>query len=250
MNSTTVTESKVKLDRLLYTHYQHPNIEAVHKFYTDFGLHVVGKSGNTIYYRGFGEDTYIYIAEKSPDSSKHFVGSGWLVQSQADLVAASSVPGASTVQKSASPGGGDFVDIKDPLGFNIRLLYGITPRQVEQQEQERPKPVIFNSWEDKPRKGEFQRFDSGPSKVHKLGHYGFVVDQSQYESIVAWYLKTFSLAPSDILYDQASGVDNMIFMHIDKGEEFTDHHVSFQDPSSNLNSASLIVQRQSVQKQC
>ncbi|RFU27354.1 hypothetical protein B7463_g8979, partial [Scytalidium lignicola] len=178
-----------------------------------------------IYYRGFGEDPCFYVAEISPDSSKHFVGSGWLLQAQADLDAASRIRGASTVQKSTVPGGGSFVDIKDPLGYNIRLLYGITFRQKEEQQQEKPKAVIFNSWEDNPRKGKFQRFDSGPSRIHKLGHYGFVVDRSQYESSVAWYLNTFSLASPDILYDQATGKDIMIFMHINKGDEFTDHHL-------------------------
>ncbi|KIY00985.1 uncharacterized protein Z520_03651 [Fonsecaea multimorphosa CBS 102226] len=227
MDYAEVTSPTIKLDRLLYTHYQHPNLEAAYNFYTDFGLYVAERSDNVIYFRGFGEDPYIFVAEKSPDSSKHFVGSGWLLQSQADFDAASRLPGASTIQKSTAPGGGNFVDVKDPLGFNMRLLHGIAFRQKEEQRQEKPKPVIFNSWEDKPRKGEFQRFDGGPSKVFKLGHFGFVVDQSQYESTVAWYLNTFGFARSDTLYDSRSGKDIMVFMHIDKGEQFVDHHSIF-----------------------
>jgi hypothetical protein len=219
---------KIKLDRLMYTHYQHQNLDAAHKFFTDFGFHAVEKRDDIIYYRGFGETPFLYVAEKSPDNAKHFGGSGFLVREHEDLETASRYPGASKIQESTAPGKGLFVDIKDPNGVNIRLLNGVALRPKSEQQKEVPKPVVTNSWEDKPRKGEFQRFDTGPSKVHKLGHYGVVVDKSKFDDTVDWYLNTFSLARTDSLYDHDSGKDIMTFMHIDKGEEFTDHHVSYQ----------------------
>lgn len=218
--------TKVQLDRLLYTHYQHQNLSTANKFFTDFGLIPVRQDGSIIYYRGFGDAPCVYIAEQSPDNFKHFVGGGWVVKSYNDLESASKIPGASAIQDAITPGGGKFVDIKDPNGVNVRLIHGITYREEEEQGKERPKPVLFNTWEDKPRKGEFQRFPPGPSKVHKLGHYGLIVDKSQFEFTVAWYIGNFSLAHTDSLYDAESGKDTMTFMHIDKGEEFTDHHVS------------------------
>ncbi|KAH7403048.1 Glyoxalase/Bleomycin resistance protein/Dihydroxybiphenyl dioxygenase [Cadophora sp. MPI-SDFR-AT-0126] len=225
-------QPKIQFERLLYTHYQHQNLAATNKFFTDFGLTPVQQTENTIYYRGFGDSPYIYVAERSPDRVKHFIGGGWVVKSKADLEAASKLPGASKIQDLTTPGGGEFVDVKDPQGVNIRLIYGITYRPKDKLQDERPKPVVFNTWEDKPRRGEFQRFESGPSKVHKLGHYGLVVDKSKFESTVAWYLDTFSLKPTDSLFDQESGKDMMTFMHIDKGEEYTDHHSFFiQSPS-------------------
>lgn len=217
---------KIQLERLLYTHYQHQNLAAANKFFTDFGFIPVQQSDDIVYYRGFGDSPYIYVAERSPDKSKHFVGGGWVVKSQTDLEAASRLPGASQIQESTAPGGGQYVDVQDLNGINVRLIYGITYRGREKLEQELPKAVVFNSWEDKQRKGEFQRFDAGPSKVHKLGHYGLVVDKSNFDSTVAWYTQTFGLAPTDSLFDEESGKDTMTFMHIDKGEEFTDHHVS------------------------
>ncbi|KAJ9615221.1 hypothetical protein H2200_001295 [Cladophialophora chaetospira] len=218
---------KIKLDRLLYTQYQHQNLESAHKFFTDFGFHVAAREDNIIYYRGFGENPFIYVAEQSPDKSKHFAGSGFVVREREDLETASKRPGASKIEQSTAPGRGSYVDIKDPRGNNIRLLHGLTFREKEEQKKEIPKPVIFNTWEDKPRKGEFQRFDDGPSKVHKLGHYGVVVDHSVFDETVSWYLDTFSLAKTDSLYDHESGRDTMTFLHIDKGEEFTDHHSFF-----------------------
>ena len=226
MPSSNGSLSKIKLDRLLYTHYQHQNLDAAHRFFTEFGLHTVEKRDDIIYYRGFGENPFIYVAEKSPDDARHFKGSGFLTQEREDLETASRYPGASKIQESTAPGGGFFVDIKDPNGINVRLLHGVTLRSNSEQQKEIPKPVIMNSWEDKPRKGEFQRFDTGPSKVHKLGHYGVVVDKSQFDDTASWYLSTFNLVPTDSLYDHDTGKDMMTFMHIDKGEEFTDHHVS------------------------
>lgn len=219
-------QPKIQLDRLLYTHYQHPNLEQANKFFLDFGFTPVRKSDNLIHYRGFGENPFIYVAEKSPDNAKHFVRGGWLVRSSEDLDVAAKLPGASKVQSSTAPGGGQFVDIQDPNGIKIRLLHGITLRPKDEWKQEEPEPVVMNSWSDKPRKGEFQRFDNGPSKVHKLGHYGLTVDKSKFSDTVAWYFSTFSLAETDSLFDKESGKDMMTFMHIDKGSEFTDHHVS------------------------
>ena len=218
--------TKIKLDRLLYTHYQHQNLDAAHKFFVDFGFHVVERTETLIYYRGFGENPFVYVAEQSPDNVKHFRGSGWLVRSQEDLEVATKFPDASSIQKSDAPGGGSFVDLKDPHGIAIRLLHGVQLRSKDQQKEEIPKPVVMNSWIEKPRKGEFQRFDEGPSKVHKLGHFGVVVDKSKFDETVDWYLAHFSFARTDSLYDHDTGRDNMTFMHIDKGEEYTDHHVS------------------------
>lgn len=218
--------AKINLYRVLYTHYQHQNLDSANKFFVDFGLIPVHKEGGLIYYRGFGDSPVVYIAEQSPDDSRHFIGGGWAVTTREDLETASKLAGASSIQSSKAPGGGDFVDVKDPNGVNIRLFHGITYRQKDDREKEKPKPVVFNTWEEKPRKGEFQRFDGGPSKVHKLGHYGLVVDKSRFDQVVAWYLSTFNLAETDSLYDEESGKNVLTFMHIDKGETYTDHHVS------------------------
>jgi hypothetical protein len=217
---------KVKLDRLLYTHYQHQNLESANKFFTDFGLHVVERRDNIIFYRGFGASPYLYVAEQSADHGKHFVAGGWLARSYDDLETAAKLPGASPILDSDAPGRGKFVELHDPNGMGLRIHHGLQMRPEEEQKEEIPAPVTINSWNDKPRKGEFQRFDTGPSKVHKLGHYGLVVDKSRFKDTVAWYLSTFSLAKTDSLYDEESGEDMMTFMHIDKGEEFSDHHVS------------------------
>ncbi|KAK5044483.1 hypothetical protein LTR84_010764 [Exophiala bonariae] len=226
MASIVASKPKIKLDRLLYTHYQHPNLPAAHKFLIDFGLCVAQQTPSRIAYHGFGENPCIFIAEQSPDGYKHFAGSGWLVTSREELDSAVKAHGATQVQTSDLPGEGCFVQMVDPNGIPLRLYHGVELRSPESQpvKAQMPKPVVLNTWNDKPRKGDFQRFDTGPTKVHKLGHYGMVVDSSLFETTVDWYLGSFSLARTDSLYDEGSGKDVMTFMHLDKGEEFSDHH--------------------------
>lgn len=217
---------KINFERLLYTHYQHPNLESAQRFFEDFGLVVAHKDSDKIYFRGFGDSPYVYIAEQSPCDRRQFVGGGWVVASRDDLVTAANMVNSTPIQRLDAPGGGEFVDIKDPNGINVRLIHGVALRTFESLRDEAPKPVTFNNWIEKPRKGEFQRFEGGPSKVHKLGHYGLVVDKSKFDVTVAWYLDTFNFLETDSLYDGESGKNMMTFMHIDKGDVFTDHHVS------------------------
>lgn len=209
------------LDRVLYVKYQHPNLANAKKFFLDFGFVPVHESPERVYYRGFGKDQYVYICEESPDDRRHFDGGAWVVQSMADLEAASKLPGASKIEQLNAPGGGNVVTVPDPVGGVVTLVHG-----QEERPQDKPKPVVWNTWEEKHRFGEFQRLDIGPSKVHKLGHYGFEVNGTEFNKVLKWYLDTFNLLPTDSLYSPESGQDVMTFIHVDKGEEFTDHHVS------------------------
>jgi catechol 2,3-dioxygenase-like lactoylglutathione lyase family enzyme len=63
----------------------------------------------------------------------------------------------------------------------------------------------------------------GPAKIHKLGHYGYNTDN--YEATVAWYCETFNFVPTDTLYAPDNpDLDVAVFMHVDNGKTFVDHH--------------------------
>jgi hypothetical protein len=62
--------------------------------------------------------------------------------------------------------------------------------------------------------------------VHKLGHFGYV--HREFDSELKWYTDNFNFVPSDILYHRDfSKIDVMTFMHLDRGHEYTDHHIFF-----------------------
>ena len=221
-----MSNSKIQLTSLLATHYLHPDLSQAHKFFTDFGFQVARRDEGRIYYRGFGEHPYVYIAENASSGQKRFVGAIWTVATRADLETASKMPGASPVQPSTAPGHGEQVELMDPNGIEITLVHGLELRSTPAEEK--PDAVIMNSWEHKPRKGVFQRPERGPSKVHKIGHYGLIMDKSKLPETMKWYLDLFSLTPTDILYDPETEDDMMCFLHIDLGEDFSDHHVSMR----------------------
>lgn len=215
---------RISLNSLMYVKYAHPDLEKSHEFLTDFGLVPVEKTSGKIWYRGFGNSPVSYISEKSKSGQPEFLGGGWSVDEYEDLEAASRLPGASSITEAEEAIGGRVVTVSDPAGGSIHLHWSHSQREIEQSEE--PKKLLFNTWNSKPRKGEFQRFDDGPSYIHKLGHYGYEVNHSVFEEVRQWYFDTFTLTTTDSIFNPGTGKDIMTFIHLDKGEKYVDHHVS------------------------
>lgn len=219
------SESRILLDRLSHVRYGHPDFTKLREFMLDFGLVPVEESDDKIYFRGFGVDQFVYVAEKTSDGKRKFRGGAWIVQSMTELEKASQLPGASSIQDYKAPGGGKVVIVKDNMGEEVTLIYGQTDR--EQGSKEVPPLIKWNTWHEKPRRGEFQRPETNsPSKVHKLGHYGFEVAGPKLTEVYDWYTSTFNLKLSDTIFLPDSKAPMMHFLHLDKGEEWVDHHVS------------------------
>ncbi|KIW10921.1 hypothetical protein PV08_10220 [Exophiala spinifera] len=222
-----MSTSKVRVIRLAHVVYQHPDLDRALKFLFDFGLVEEHRTDTRVYLRGYGVQPFIYVAEKSPDSKRHFLGGFWAVESEEEFKKAASKPNASSVQNIDGPGGGKFVTIDDPHGFKVGFVYGQKLRKAD-----RPPPLektepVFNGAEEKPRLGAWRRFQRGASPVHKLGHYGFMVPASTFESSRDWYTDLMNLKASDAVFDPRTGKDETCFLHIDLGSEYTDHHSIF-----------------------
>ena len=222
---------RIKLNHLMYVRYRHRDLAETHQFLEDFGLVAVAKHTKQVLYSGFGKDPVSYMSEQSSDGTTVLLGGGWAVDSLEDLELAATLPNASSITISDEAIGGKYVTIQDPVGAHVYLHWGYHERV--QHPTELPKSMKYNTWEKKSRLGEFQRLPDGPSFVHKLGHYGLEVDHSQFESLRSWYLDNFALTPTDALFNPKTGDDVMQFMHLDRGEEFVDHHVSLHPPPVN-----------------
>lgn len=217
---------QIRVTRLAHVVYQHVDIEKALAFLIDFGFVQIERRGNRIYLGGYGQQPFIYVLEQSTDCEKHFGGGYWVVDSMEDLEKAASHPNATPIQDYDAPGGGKVVVIKDPNGFDCGFIYG-------QKLQERQKSAITleanhsvsNTVDEKPRKGSFRRFKKAPSPIHKLGHYGYSVPASKFDSTYTWYTTVLNLKLSDAIFDQATEKDESCFCHIDLGTDYTDHHV-------------------------
>ncbi|KAH9863908.1 hypothetical protein J1614_009841 [Plenodomus biglobosus] len=214
--------AQIKLTKLVHMRYQHPNLDEITTFLRDFGMSVAKKMDGKRWYKGYGDDQYVYYAQ---EGEKKFLGGTFEVESFAELEKAAAVPGASSITElTDAPGGGHMITLHDPEGIPINLIHG--------QEKKTPGPfpeVLSTNYEnDKPRKARFQRFKPGPAAVHKLGHYGLCVQD--FPSEMQWYTRTFNIAPTDFLYvtlPSGEKKDVAIFAHIDIGPSYTDHHTIF-----------------------
>jgi hypothetical protein len=140
---------------------------------------VAKRTEDQIWYRGYGEDQYVYYARKGP---KEYLGGTFAVETYQDLekyVAltflhrkanedfdrAAQLPTASKIQElSDAPGGGSMVTLTDPEGFPVNLIFG----QQKAERGEYPEKLTVNYEEEKPRIRRFQRFQPGPAAVHKV----------------------------------------------------------------------------------
>lgn len=221
--------SRITVSRLAHVHYQHPDLQRASAFLQDFGLHEELKTENRSYLRGYGVQPYVHVAEQSPDGERHFLGAYWVVDSREELDKAAGLPGATAVHQLKGPGQGEAVTVPDPNDNLVGFVYGQSLRQADAQEgalERDESGRVPNTVTDKVRKGTFRRFDMGPSPVHKLGHYGYMVPPEKFDETLTWYTTVLNLKPTDCVYDPVTGKDETVFMHIDLGPRYSDHHVS------------------------
>lgn len=221
--------TKIHVTSLAHVHYQHPDLDRAIAFFEDFGLVKAYEADGVVYFRGNGPQPYIYVAERSSDEQRHFIGGYWVTQSSEDLTTAASYPGASPIEDLPGPGGGQVVRLRDPHGFVLGLVHGQTLRSTEDSELQlelASSVPISNFATEKRRRGGTRRFKHGPSPVYKLGHYGINVPKAQYQETMQWYTSVLNLKGTDAIYAPGTGDEVTCFAHIDLGDKYTDHHVS------------------------
>ncbi|KAJ5281312.1 hypothetical protein N7478_006684 [Penicillium angulare] len=219
-------KEQVRLVKLAHMRYQHPDLDQITTFLEDFGMAVEKRTDDEAWFRGYGDDQYVYYARKGP---KKYLGGTFTVESYADLKKAAQLPGASPVQHLVNaPGEGHLVTVRDPEGFPLNLIFGQTPAQKKAF----PEKLTLNYEDEKPRIRKFQRFNPGPAAVHKLGHFG--VCTQRFEELVSFYTTKFNLVPTDFLYVEKAGEKQNValFAHIDRGEEYVDHHSFFMSTNA------------------
>lgn len=222
--------SSISVLRLAHVHYSHPDLAKAVAFLHDFGMIEEAWEGKK-FLRGYGGQPFIYVAEQSVDNNRHFLGGYWVVSTQADLETAASLPGASRIQAIDGPGGGQVVTVPDPNGHIVGFVHGQTLRSnsLDVTLERADSGLVSNGGSQKVRKGTWRRFDPGPSPVHKLGHYGYMVPKNKFKETLAWYSSTLNLKITDCIYDGKTNEDETCFLHIDLGKTYTDHHVGCKD---------------------
>ncbi|KAF9768974.1 hypothetical protein IL306_013675 [Fusarium sp. DS 682] len=225
-------DPRIRLLQTAFVTYYHADLNNARKFLADFGLEIAEDRGDVVFYRGYGSEPFVYVARQAQGDSK-FGGAAYEVETRRELERATALVDASPIRALDAPGGGEIVTLRDPVGHEVHLVFGQQRRVPDHPNFEK---LTVNYEDEKPRKGRFQRFNTGPAPVHRWGHYGVTYPQGKYQEMFEWYTKTLALAVSDIVYKDDK--PTTCFFHIDRGLEYTDHHAFFfkmakpnQDPS-------------------
>lgn len=157
-------DPRVGIKKCAYVVYEHADLSKAEQFFLDFGMKIAERRPDKIYFKGYGPDPFVYVAKQSlVPSESRFGGAAYLVEHRKELEkAVAKVPNASPINRMDAPGGGEIVTLHDPVGHAVHLVHG--QREKPTEELNLPKLVV-NYENEKPRKGQFQRFKPGPAPV-------------------------------------------------------------------------------------
>jgi catechol 2,3-dioxygenase-like lactoylglutathione lyase family enzyme len=201
-----------KAVELAYVIFERPDLDRAEAFLTDFGLLRAERTKDDLYLRARSSAPYCYRIHRGPKPA--FVGAGFRVGSRRDLEKLSELDGASAIERSEHPGGGERVRLYDPSGFVLEVVHGQHP--VSEIPTRAPIPI------DDPRRFNVpQRPPIGPADVLRLGH--LVLEVADYQSTCAFYSQHLGLLPSDVQL-LPDGSPAVTFFRLDLGDTPADHH--------------------------
>ncbi len=207
----------IKVQDIQYVVYGVSDVATTAAFLDDFGLVRLADSGRRIYFRGAGDDAYIYVAEQSDVPA--ILAIGMQVATAEDLEAAAKIDGASAIEPLTGPGGGRCVRVQMPGGVMVELVHGIEPApRIAVRE-----PLAINHGLIKNRYNQPQRPDRRRMEVLRLGHAALSVTD-----VVAardWAVRHLGMIVSDsMLVPGEKDVYIGFFMRCDLGATPSDHH--------------------------
>lgn len=197
---------------IAYVRLSAPDVELQARFLRDFGLEDLGTFGEERLFRAAGSAPFCYSIIQG---EARFLGFGLWVE---DDVALTKLAAAHQceIQSLNTPGGGRYVRLTDPDGFEIDAVAGQTMSAGQPRAH-----VQWNESGAVKRVDQFRRVPQGPSHVLRLGHLAMVV--SNFATSDRWYKERFGFLTSDEFQIEA-GVSAGSFLRTDRGQMPSDHH--------------------------
>ncbi len=204
-----------KARSLAYLLFERPDLDLAERFLHDFGLRTACKSETELYLRGSDANAYCYCVRRGPKA--RFSGLGLTVAARSELVALSQLPGAAAIRQADRPGGGELLELTDPSGFKVEVLWG----RQDATALPRREPLPFNLADRSPRIDDFQRPPIAPPEVVKLGH--VVLEVADFQATCGWYTRHLGFIPSDVQV-LPDGSPAVAFLRLNLGDQPADHH--------------------------
>ena len=208
----------IKILDIAYVRVRVPDLDRAQQFFIDFGMLCSARTPTALYMRGTGMAHHIHVAELGEPK---FLGLAFLAASLADLHTVSKAPGATAVELMGEPGGGQRVNLTDPDGNCVEVVYG-----MQELPALTPKVLPLNDAAHSLR----------PAQVVRIGH--AVLKSHNSRQLVRWYQDTLGLLCSDEVL-RPDGQLALSFNRVDRGDEYVDHHVLLIDigPKAGMNHA-------------
>lgn len=205
----------IRVNDLAYVRFRAPDLEKMEAFLTDFGMVRAARTETALYMRGSDPRHHLHVTELGDPA---FVGVGLEAETAADLAVIAGAPGASAIEPTGEPGGGQRVRLLDPNGIRLEVVHGMDSVAALPLPARKP----LNSDAHHARLGERQSVDRGPAHVKRLGH--FVLLVNDFRETEAFYRTHFGFRNSDELYLGQRETVLAAFMRLDRGDAFVDHH--------------------------
>jgi hypothetical protein len=122
---------KVQLTSLGHVYFEHPDLEQFDSFAIDFGFVVERREEGRVFYRGYGEHPFIYVASQSPGNRPHFKGPAFVAKSQEEFDKAKAIPGAQLGSLDDAPGGGQIVTFERADDTFFHVVFGQKMRDID-----------------------------------------------------------------------------------------------------------------------
>jgi catechol 2,3-dioxygenase-like lactoylglutathione lyase family enzyme len=218
-----------KVTDIIFVRFQIRDLHKQATYLSDFGMAPVHIDDEAIYFRGTGEDAYIYAAHKGEEDG--FLAAAYEVSSMAELEALAADQNVA-IEDGDALMGGKLARLTDPDGLKLEVYHGVkktTPVDLQS-------PVL-NYGKQKQRLNETQRFGAGAdeweveadgnllyklaSHVMRLGHVALNVKDGP--ASIAWYQRTLGMLVSDNIIGPDGAVGGA-FIRCDNGDMPSDHH--------------------------
>jgi catechol 2,3-dioxygenase-like lactoylglutathione lyase family enzyme len=206
--------SVIKVQDVAFVRFAAPDLSKMRAFLSDFGLSDAEDAGDGVLrMRGLGDAPFIH---ETVLGEPGFQVVGMRADSVADLEALAAAEGA-TIEAAPGPGGGSFISLVDPNGFQVEVIAGQTSAKSLAGSQ----PVRWNASHTQARHGEAKRIAPGPAHVVRLGHVVLGVDNT--EETWRWWQSRLGLILSDEVR-APNGALAAVFIRCDRGADPADHH--------------------------
>ena len=202
---------------LAFLMFEKRDLNQAERFWQDFGLITVSKTGQRLVMRAAGTAPAVLIATKARRA--RYVGAAFVVPSDADLTHLLRDSNAEMLSRDLIPGGGNGVSLKDPDGNDVWLIQNWG--QVDPLPVRTPLTDQMNTLTQTRRINATVRPPIEAARVGRLGH--VVLQTTGFADMADWYMRHLGLIPTDVQY-LPDGSTMLAFFRLNLGDTPADHH--------------------------